>query len=116
MADTSSTSADAPELADQVAEAVRAVPGVHDLHGGVLGEVGTYLPGRRVAGVRIEDQRCEVHVALEWDADLAATVEAVRTAVRPLVGGAVDVTVEDLVLPADDAPAAPAAPAGAPGA
>ena len=37
---------DSPELAEQVADVVRTVPGVHDLYGGVLGEVATYLPGR----------------------------------------------------------------------
>ncbi len=35
------------EPADRVAAAVTAVPGVHGLHGGLLGEVATYLPGRR---------------------------------------------------------------------
>ena len=34
------------ELADRVAQAALAVPGVHDLHGGVLGEVATYLHRR----------------------------------------------------------------------
>ncbi len=43
---------DAPDdaLVDRVAAAALSVPGVHDLHGGVLGEVATYLPGRRVGG------------------------------------------------------------------
>ena len=43
------------ELSEQVAAAVLSVPGVHDLHGGVLGEVATYLPGRRVNGIRLLD-------------------------------------------------------------
>jgi hypothetical protein len=85
------------ELADVVAETVRAVPGVHDLHGGVLGEVGTYLPGRRVAGVRLTDDGCDLHIAATSVAPLADTVRAVRAAVRPLVGGRIDVTVEDVV-------------------
>ena len=53
---------DSPELAEQVAEAVRTVPGVHDLYGGLLGEVATYLPGRRVVGVRLTDEACAVHI------------------------------------------------------
>ena len=32
-------------------------PGCTDLHGGVLGEVATYLPGRRVTGVRLRERR-----------------------------------------------------------
>ena len=43
------------EPADVVAAAVRSVPGVAGLHAGMFGEVGTYLPGRRVAGIRIVD-------------------------------------------------------------
>ena len=43
------------ELADSIAAAVLAVPGVAALHPGMFGEVGTYLPGRRVTGVRITD-------------------------------------------------------------
>ena len=39
------------DIADRVAAAVIAVPGVAFLHGGVFGEIGTYLPGRRVSGV-----------------------------------------------------------------
>ncbi|MDF9714753.1 hypothetical protein KK617_01180 [Nocardioides sp. ChNu-99] len=84
---------------DLVARAVRSVPGVHDLHGGVLGEVATYLPGRRVAGIRLREPGADVHVVLAWAAPLTATTEAVRAAVRPLAGGPVDVTVEDVAPP-----------------
>lgn len=83
---------------DSVAEAVRAVDGVADLHSGVLGEVATYLPGRRVAGIRLDDDGgAEVHVSLTWGADVAATVTAVRSAVAGVVGLPVDVVVEDVV-------------------
>lgn len=88
-----------PTEADLVAQAARSVPGVHDLHGGVVGEVATYLPGRRVTGVRLRDDGCAVHVVLDWDAGVADTAERVRAAVRPLVAGPVDVTVEDVAPP-----------------
>lgn len=93
------------EPADRVAAAVRAVPGVVDLHGGVLGEVGTYLPGRRVAGIRLREPGADVHVTLAWGTDVAATTTAIRAAVVAEVGAPVDVTVEDVVreLPAEDA-------------
>ncbi|WZH50960.1 MAG: hypothetical protein PIR53_13125 [Nocardioides alkalitolerans] len=87
------------DVADQVAAAVLAVPGVHALHPGAFGEIATYLPGRRVAGVRVADERCEVHVVLRWPAPLAATTDAVRAAVRSVVPGPVDVTVGDVVDP-----------------
>lgn len=85
--------------ADLVAEAVVAVPGVHGLHAGVVGEVATYLPGRRVNGVRLLEPGCDVHVVLEFGAPIQETSDLVRQAVRPLVGGPVDVTVEDVVAP-----------------
>lgn len=84
------------DLAEAVAAAVRSVPDVHDLHGGAFGEVGTYLPGRRVPGVRITEHGCELHIVTRGASPLAATVELVRDAVRPLVSGPVDVTVEDI--------------------
>ena len=91
--------AGAPSNADLVADAVVAVPGVHGLHAGVLGEVATYLPGRRVNGVRLLEPGCEIHVVLDLGAPIGATSDLVRQAVRPLVGGPVDVTVEDVVAP-----------------
>lgn len=88
--------ADPGELAEAVAAAVRSVPDVHDLHGGSFGEVATYLPGRRVAGVRLTDDGCELHIVTRGASPLTATVELVRDAVRPLVSGPIDVTVEDI--------------------
>jgi len=83
------------QAVDTIAAAVLGVPGVQDLHGGVLGEVATYLPGRRVAGVRLVDDGCDLHLVVSRSRPLAETVVAVRAAVRPLVSGPIDVTVED---------------------
>jgi len=92
---------DAPQgLADRVAAAVLSVPGVHDLHGGVLGEVATYLPGRRVAGVRLLDGVTQVHLVLEWDAPMSATIDEVRSRVAAIVPGVVHLAVEDVAGPA----------------
>ncbi|WP_307813924.1 hypothetical protein [Nocardioides baculatus] len=99
------TPAVAPEdepqgLADRVAAAALSVPGVHDLHGGVLGEVATYLPGRRVAGVRLLDGVTQVHLVLEWDAPMSATIDEVRSRVAAIVPGVVHLAVEDVAGPA----------------
>jgi hypothetical protein len=91
------TTADASEPSEQIAAAARSVEGVADLHGGMFGEVGTYRPGGRVAGIRIAGDRVEVHVTLYWDYPVRATADAVRAAVEPLVDRPVCVTVEDLV-------------------
>lgn len=92
------------EPADAVAAAVRAVPGVHDLHPGAPGEVATYLPGRRVVGVRLLDPGCEVHLVLDLGAPVHETTDRVRSALAPLVGGPVHVHVEDVVTTATGAP------------
>jgi hypothetical protein len=83
--------------ADTVAALARAVPGVVDLHPGMFGEVATYLPGRRVVGVRIGDISVEVHITVSADADVRATAAAVRATVGAAVPETpVDVTVEDV--------------------
>jgi hypothetical protein len=84
------------ELADRVARAVLAVPGVHDLHGGVLGEIATYLPGRRVTGIRLRDGDTQVHLVLSWGAPITATTDEVRSRVAAIVPGTVHVVVEDI--------------------
>ena len=114
----------APEpapLADRVADATLSVPGVTGLHAGSFGEVASYLPGRRVNGVRLRDDLAEVHVAVAMGRPLLEVAEAVRAAVAALVTTPVEVVVEDVtaadeVPPVDDRVEAPAqAPARAEG-
>jgi|SRR4051812_4077269 hypothetical protein len=85
------------EPADRLAAAVLAVPGVAALHPGMFGEVGTYLPGRRIAGVRIGDHAVDVHLVVVFGMSVRETAAAVRTVVSGLHPGvAVNVTVEDV--------------------
>ena len=85
------------EPADAVAAIATATPGVAGLHPGMFGEVGTYLPGRRVAGVRVADDAIDVHITVWEDAAVRETAAAVRAAVsRAWPGVPVTVTVEDL--------------------
>lgn len=89
-------------VADRVAAAVLEVSGVHALHGGVLGEVATYLPGRQVAGIRLREpssEPSEVHIVLEWDSAALATADAVRARVEQIVAGPVHVVIEDVTEP-----------------
>ena len=87
------------DLADDIAALVRATPGVTGLHPGLFGEVATYLPGRRVTGVRVTDGVVDVHVILDAAVPLRATAAAVRAAVAAVVpGSAVNVTVEDITV------------------
>ena len=98
-----------PDQADLIAAAVTAVPGVVALHAGMFGEVATYLPRRRVNGVRTNsDGVTEVHVTLRYGAPVRDTAARVRDAVAVVAGGVVDVTVEDVVTASDVTPEAPA--------
>jgi len=84
-------------LAEAVAAGVCAVPGVARLSGGKAGQVATYLPGRRVSGVRIMGDIVEVHLVARWVASLPQLAQEVRAALDPLVAGrAVSVFVEDV--------------------
>jgi len=91
-------------LADRVAAAVLTVRGVIGLHGGMFGETATYLPGRRVPGVRLTEDVTDIHLSLAYGSPIAATAQQVRTAVAALVPGPVNVTVEDVAPPADTLP------------
>jgi len=52
--------------ADAIAAAALACQGVVSLHGGPLGDVAAYLPGRTVSGVRLAEDRVEVHVVARY--------------------------------------------------
>ena len=91
-----------PSVADAVVEAVLLLPGVVRMHAGMFGEVATYLPGRRVHGVRIHDDSAQVHVVVGWDCDIPDTADLIKATVGPIVGTPVDVTVEDLAEPTVD--------------
>ncbi|MFD4368309.1 hypothetical protein [Rhodococcus sp. NPDC058521] len=85
------------EPADLIAAAVLDVPGVAGLHGGTFGEVGTYLPGRRVAGVRTDETSTDVHVTVYFDVAVADVAQRIRKVIGDLTGTKVDVTIADVV-------------------
>lgn len=94
---------DFADRAEAIAAAVLAVPGVRDLHGGTRGEIAVFLPGRRISGLRLDGASCDVHIAVEWGADIPRTASAVRKTLAPLTGGLpVAVTVEDVGEPRDE--------------
>ena len=84
------------EQAALVRTAALAVPGVVDLHGGSLGEVAVHLPGRRVSGLRLRDDRTEVHLVVLMGAPVRETADAVQRAVARVRPGRVDVVVADV--------------------
>ncbi len=83
-------------VADEIAGLVLAVPGVVELHPGRFGEVATYLPGRRVAGVKLGDETVEIHVVLAYGTPIRAVAQQIHAVVAAVVDVAVQVFVEDL--------------------
>jgi len=91
---------------DAVSAAAQGCPLVAGLSGGRFGEIATYLPGRRILGVREADGAVEVHVVARWGTPLPELAEEVRAAVTPHAGGLpVAVFIEDIELPGDASPA-----------
>lgn len=84
------------DLADTVASITLSVAGVSALHPGEFGEIATYLPGRRVVGIRIDADVCEIHISVEYPSDVHAVARGVRDAVGPHVSVPIVVTVEDV--------------------
>jgi hypothetical protein len=100
----------ADELAVRVAELVAAHPAVVRLDGGIFGAVATYLPGRKLLGVRVDEHGgpVEVAVVLSLAVPIPEVVADLRARVAAVAGGRpVDVTVSDVV---DPGPARPAGP------
>lgn len=87
---------------DVVSAAVRACPGVDDLDGGAAGSVVSYLPGRRMPGLRVDDDRVTIQVRGHWGIPIADIGDEVVSAVTPLVAGrSIDIIVSDISTPDD---------------
>lgn len=87
-----------------VAAAALGCPLIANLTGGRFGEVATYLPGRRVQGVRAVEGELEIHVVARWDVPLPEVADAVRAAVAPHAGDMpVSVFVDDIEVPGVEA-------------
>lgn len=90
---------------DAVASAVMACPHVAGLSAGTVEEIATYLPGRRVQGIRTRDDSLEIHIVARWGQPLPKVAAEVRRAVAGLAGGRpIMVAIEDVVVPELGAP------------
>lgn len=89
------------ELADAIAETVLDHPRVVRLDGGAVGTVASYLPGRRVVGVRAGEpgDGVEIAVVARLGTPLPELVDEIRQRVRQVTGPVpVDVVVCDLAV------------------
>lgn len=99
---------------DVVAGLVLACPAVAGLSGGAFGSAATYLPGRRVTGIRLAADSVEVHPVLRYGATVTELARQVRGALAGLVGArTVDIVVEDVEVA--DEPTAVRSPVAPPG-
>ena len=88
------------EEVDAVAAAVLACPGVSSLHEGGWAPVATYLPGRRVAGVRLDEQRIQLSITMAPGSRVPDLVASIRANLAGLARGRpVDVQVADIQDP-----------------
>ncbi len=85
---------------DAVTAAVRGCAGVDGLHGGQPGGISTYLPGRRVDGVRIDTCVLEVHVRACWGIPASEVANQIRHALAfAAAGRRIDVVIAELADP-----------------
>lgn len=90
---------------DVVAAAAVACPLVARLSAGRFGEVASYLPGRRVLGVRVGADRVQVNVVAWYGPTTAEIGDQVRAAVHRVTGGCpVDVVIDDVEAPQPSTP------------
>lgn len=91
---------DSGQLADAVAAAVRAHPAVADLDGGPFGTIASYLPGRRVVGVRVGEpgEPVEVSVVARLGTPLPRLATELRRVIIAVTGARViDLTINDVI-------------------
>ena len=101
---------------DAVYAAVVGCPGVAALGGGsVAASLTTYLPGRRIPGIRINPDSVELEVVAAWQASVAAIAAQIKAATAGLLAGRrVDITISDVDLPAEAPPLSQSAPSPSP--
>ncbi len=103
---------------DAVHDAVVACPGVAALGSGLPAGATTYLPGRRIPGLRVLDDVVEIEIRMYLGSTQGPGTDEVgarvRQAAAPHVAGKrIDVIIADVVLPGEsliDEPPAPPAP------
>ncbi len=86
---------------DDIAAAVLACPGVAGLGSGAIGELATYLPGRRVAGIRVSSELVELEICATWGFPAQQIAEHILTALAGVVADRpVQITIVDIAPPA----------------
>ena len=99
------------QQAAAISDAVAAVDGVAGLSGGEFGQVGSSLADGSVTGVRVDDERVQVHIVADYGMPLQSTANSIGAAVAPwLAGRSLQVSVDDILLPGEQLSPPPAPP------
>lgn len=85
-------------LLGRVEELALGTPGVVALHPGPWGEAGTYLPGGMFSGIRVDPEKVEIHITVDYRHDLPKVVETLRQRVAAAMNRRVDIVVEDVAV------------------
>jgi hypothetical protein len=85
---------------DDIQAAVLTCPGVAGLGSGTIGELATYLPGRRVAGIRVSATLVELEICAVWGAPAQQIAAQILTALAAIVTDRpVEITIVDIAPP-----------------
>jgi hypothetical protein len=98
---------------DDIYSAVIGCPGVAGLGSGTIGELATYLPGRRVPGIRVSPERVELEICAAWGPPIKQIAEQIWAALAVVVTDRpIEITITDIAPPitALSAPPVPSAP------
>jgi hypothetical protein len=70
---------------DDIYAAVLACPGVAGLGSGMIGELATYLPGRRVPGIRVTPELVQLEICAAWGPSAQQIGHQIFTALADVV-------------------------------
>lgn len=80
--------------------ALASCPGVARVGSSGPGALATYLPGRRVPGIRVEQATLTIEIQADWNSSKNELFAAVKHAAGPFAAGRrIDVAVVDIALP-----------------
>ena len=96
---------------DMISAGALGCPGV----AGMSAVTRSYLPGRTVTGVTVDEHRVDVHLIARYGTPLPGITERLEVLLLPVTAGrSLHVHFEDIVLPGETAPAEDDQPSAAP--
>jgi hypothetical protein len=85
---------------DDIEAAVLGCPGVAALGSGTIGELATYLPGRRVAGIRVGPELVELEICAAWGPSAQEIARQIWEALAELVTDRpIEIVITDIAAP-----------------